>query len=653
MESKDRGIDIIAEIGGIHDYDAAMALFQEKLDSDHLARLKQITDPAININIANAIAMCQPEAVFINTGSEDDRKFIRAMALAKEEEAPLPMQDHTIHFDLKDEQGRIIDRTYYIADPDEKISSLANRMERSDALDEIREIMSNIMHGKTMVVGFYMRGPVGSPVSNPALEITSSAYVSHSAEILYRNAYADFNQEVGRLGHFYTNVHSEGLNRPEDLPSARVFMDRSYRTTYSFNCTYAGNTLLLKKGNHRFSVDKAVYENRGNELSEHMFITGIDGSGGRQTWCTGAAPSGCGKTTTAMAGNHFVGDDLAQMWIADDGSIRSVNPECGIFGIVEDVNQEGDPMLMDILRNQGHEVIWSNVLIDDNNVPQWVGNGEPAPEKGRNFQGDWYAGKKNAEGGKIPMSHPNSRCTVSSTALANYSERAEDPRGVETRVITYSGRDADTMPPVWAAKNPDHGVAIGACIVSAATATEVGATGVKRAPWANAPFIPGALGDYMDAQFKFFNNPKIAEGKKPVMAGLNYFLTHAARGGESQQLLGEKKDVKVWLAWLERKAHDEVEAIETPIGFLPKFKDLLALFNSIITKEYIEDLYTRQFSLYINKIVARIDLQTKAYGQEENIPQKLFQVLEEQKKGLLALRETYGPVVTPEQLQKN
>ncbi len=650
MESKDRGIDIIAEIGGIHDYDAAMALFQEKLDSDHLARLKQITDPAININIANAIAMCQPEAVFINTGSEDDREFIRAMALAKGEEAPLPMQGHTIHFDLKDEQGRIIDRTYYIADPDEKISSLANRMERSDALDEIREIMSNIMHGKTMVVGFYMRGPVGSPVSNPALEITSSAYVSHSAEILYRNAYADFNQEVGRLGHFYTNVHSEGLNRPEDLPSARVFMDRSYRTTYSFNCTYAGNTLLLKKGNHRFSVDKAVYENRGNELSEHMFITGIDGSGGRQTWCTGAAPSGCGKTTTAMAGNHFVGDDLAQMWIADDGSIRSINPECGIFGIVEDVNQEGDPMLMDILRNQGHEVIWSNVLIDDNNVPQWVGNGEPAPEKGRNFQGDWYAGKKNAEGGEIPMSHPNSRCTVSSTSLANYSERAEDPRGVETRVITYSGRDSDTMPPVWAAKNPDHGVAIGACIVSAATATEIGATGVKRAPWANAPFIPGALGDYMDAQFKFFNNPKISEGKKPVMAGLNYFLTHAARGGESQQLLGEKKDVKVWLAWLERKAHGEVEVIDTPIGFLPKFKDLLALFNSIIAKEYTEDLYTRQFSLYIDKIVARIGLQTKAYGQEEKIPQKLFQVLEEQKKGLLALRETYGPVVTPEQL---
>ena len=50
---------------------------------------------------------------------------------------------------------------------------------------------------------------------------------------------------------------------------------------------------------------------------------------------------------------------------------------------------------------------------------------------------------------------------------------------------------------------------IGACIVSAATATEVGAKGVRREPWANAPFTPGALGDYMDAQFEFFNSKQI------------------------------------------------------------------------------------------------------------------------------------------------
>jgi len=652
MFEKKKGIDIVSEIGGITTFDKAMKLFEDKLDDKNLKRIQKIKHAEVIIKIANAIAMCDPDDVFINTGSESDKVLIREMALKNGEEAKLPMPGHTIHFDLKEEQGRIIDRTFYIANEEEDISSLANRMDRAKALTEIQEKMVRIMKGKTMIVGFYMRGPIGSPISNPALEITSSAYVSHSAEILYRNAFSVFDKEVDRLGHFYTNIHSEGRNRPEDLPNARVFMDRSFQTTYSFNCTYAGNTLLLKKGNHRFSVDKSVYENRGKVLSEHMFITGIDGPGGRITWCTGAAPSGCGKTTTAMAGNHFVGDDLAQMWIDENGSIRSINPECGIFGIVEDVNWEGDPYLMKLLREPGTEVIWSNVLIDENGVPHWTGNGEDAPHKGKNFQGEWTKGMTDEHGKEIPMSHPNSRCTLTSSALANYSEISEDPNGVETKIITYSGRDSNTMPPVWATKNPDHGVVIGASIVSAATATEVGATGVKRAPWANAPFIPGSLADYLDAQFKFFGNNNIAEDKKPIMAGLNYFLTHEARGGNSNKLLGEKRDVKVWLAWLERLAHDEVKVIKSSIGYLPKFDDLQNLFKTIIDKDYTQELYIKQFSLYIDNIVSRIDMQIRAYGKEPGISEKLFDILREQKEGLLALKKTYGSVVTPYQLEE-
>jgi phosphoenolpyruvate carboxykinase (GTP) len=429
-------------------------------------------------------------------------------------------------------------------------------------------------------------------------------------------------------------------------------MDRSWRTTYSFNCTYAGNTLLMKKGNHRFAVDKAVYEGGYEELAEHMFITGIKGPEGRVTFMAGAAPSGCGKTTTAMAGNHFVGDDLAQLWIDADGTVRSVNPECGIFGIVEDVNWEGDPHLMALLRKEGTEVIWSNVLIDGDGVPHWTGNGEPPPKEGRNFQGEWYEGKANAAGKPVPVSHPNARCTLASRALANYSEKAEDPAGVETRVITYSGRDSDTMPPVWAAKSSDEGVAIGANIVSAATATEVGAKGVKRAPWANAPFIPGALGDYMEAQFRFFGSSKIAADKRPVLAGLNYFLTDEARGGTSKKLLGEKRDVKVWLAWLERRAHGDVDAIDTPIGYLPKYDDLKQLFGTIIDKDYPEALYVKQFSLYCDNIINRLDLQEEAYGKESNIPGRYFEIIRAQKEGLMALKESFGPVVTPAQLLK-
>ena len=646
------GIDIVQEIGKITTGPAARQLLKERMDPDQYARIANFEMDEIILKIANAAVMCEPDDIFINTGSEADKQVIRDMALEKGEEKALTMEGHTIHYDLKEEQGRIIDRTYYISNPDELVSSLANNMPRKEALETVRTGMTGIMHGKTMVVGFYSRGPVGSPVSNPAIEITSSAYVSHSAEILYRNTYKDFEKEISKLGYFYTNIHSEGLNRPEDLPNARVLMDRAYRTTYSYNCTYAGNTLLLKKGNHRFSVDRSVYEKRGVELSEHMFITCMKDVNGRITGITGAAPSGCGKTTTAMAGDEFVGDDLAQMWIAKDGTVRSVNPECGIFGIVEDVNEEGDPMLMRCLRQPGTEVIWSNVLIDDKGVPHWVGNGETPPDKGFNFQGQWEKGMKDTNGKEIPLSHPNARCTLASDALTNYSPLAEDAAGVETRVVTYSGRDSDTMPPVWTARNSDEGVVIGACIVSAATATEVGATGVKRAPWANAPFIPGALGDYMDAQFKFFGSDKIDNAKRPVLAGLNYFLTHEARGGSGKKLLGEKRDVKVWLSWLDKRSHNDVPAINTPIGFLPKYDDLKALFKARIDKAYPRDLYDKQFSLYVDNIVKRIDLQLEAYGKEENLPAKLFEVLKVQREGLMALKEKYGPIVTPEQLEE-
>lgn len=650
MHDMRKTIDIITELGGVASDDRVMAIFRQYLDEVQLPRILKFHHPGVLSKIANAIALCNPEKVFVNTGSPQDKEFIRLLTITKKEEAPLAMKGHTIHFDLAEEQGRIVDRTFYIADPEDEVSSLANRMDRPAALSQVRSVMKNIMSGKTMMIGFYSRGPIGSPVSNPALEITSSAYVSHSADLLYRNAYDDFENEIERLGHFFTNIHSEGKNRPEDLPNARVLMDRKFRTTYSFNCTYAGNTLLLKKGNHRFAVDKAVYENPGQELAEHMFITGIHGPGGRVTWFAGAAPSGCGKTTTAMAGNEFIGDDLAQMWIAENGSIRSVNPECGIFGIVEDVNQEGDPLLMKILRQPGHEVIWSNVLIDDDRRPHWVGNNEPHPDKGFNFQGEWFKGKTDKNGKPVPLSHPNSRCTLSSSCFETYSKQADNPEGALTRVFTYSGRDSDTMPPVRVAKNSDEGVVIGACIVSAATATEVGATGVKRAPWANAPFIPGALGDYMEAQFKFFGSKKIKQQYRPVMAGLNYFLTEQARGGASPKLIGEKRDVKVWLAWLERYAHDEMGFISSPIGNLPKYEDLKQLFKEIINKDYQKGTYIKQFSLYIDPIVRRMDLQIDAYSKENGVPSILFEILDRQKKELLTLREKHGSIIAPDLL---
>jgi phosphoenolpyruvate carboxykinase (GTP) len=349
-----------------------------------------------------------------------------------------------------------------------------------------------------------------------------------------------------------------------------------------------------------------------------------------------------------MVGTDFIGDDLAQLWIDRDGSLRAINPECGIFGIVQDVNSEGDPHLMKALREEGKEVIFSNVLLDEDGKPRWVGDGEVPPARGINFQGEWWEGKTDEEGKPIPMSHPNARCTLACEAIGNYNKEAgEDPSGVEIKVVTYSGRDSDTMPPVVVAESPDHGVVIGASILSKATATEVGVSGVRRQPWANAPFIPGSLAEYMDAQFMFFHSYRLR--KKPVMAGLNYFLTEGARGGEGDKLLGEKRDVKVWMAWLELRAHKEVDAIRTPIGYIPKYEDLKELFLGI-DKEYSKALYDKQFSLYIDNILARIHLQKEAYSEERNVPWRLFEIYDQQRIELEALKEKHGPIVNVEQL---
>ena len=154
----------------------------------------------------------------------------------------------------------------------------------------------------------------------------------------------------------------------------------------------------------------------------------------------------------------------------------------------------------------------------------------------------------------------------------------------------------------------------------------------------------------MAAQFDFFGSSLIHDDKRPIMAGLNYFLTHGARGGEGKQLLGEKRDVKVWLSWLERLAHKEVATIETPIGYLPRYDDLKSLFAAIIDKDYPEDLYTKQFSLYIDHILGRIALQKAAYSKDENIPSKLFAILDRQREALEALKAAHGPIVPPQAL---
>ncbi|NIR49174.1 hypothetical protein GWO43_11945, partial [candidate division KSB1 bacterium] len=55
-----KGVDILAEVGGITSVDAAKALFNEKLDAKNLDKISKIKTEDALIKIANAISMCEP-----------------------------------------------------------------------------------------------------------------------------------------------------------------------------------------------------------------------------------------------------------------------------------------------------------------------------------------------------------------------------------------------------------------------------------------------------------------------------------------------------------------------------------------------------------------------------------------------------------------
>ena len=107
-----KGTDILSAIGGVNTEDEANSIFKDMMDEANLAKLDKIKNTEVRMKIANAIAMCRPDNVFINDGSEADKQWVREYSLKKGEEKPLAMKNHTIHYDLKDEQGRIVDRTF-------------------------------------------------------------------------------------------------------------------------------------------------------------------------------------------------------------------------------------------------------------------------------------------------------------------------------------------------------------------------------------------------------------------------------------------------------------------------------------------------------------------------------------------------------------
>lgn len=609
------------------------------MDEKSRAKLGAIKNPRVMDIVEKYIKICKPEKVTVLTDSEKDIAYARELALKNGEEKKLKMKGHTVHYDNYYDQARDRQNTKILLPKGKKLSKYIETIGKDEGLKDIFGLMDGIMKGKEMLVCFYCLGPLGSKFSIPCLQLTDSAYVAHNENLLYRQGYGMFKKLNGSKDFFHF-VHSAGeldeRNASRNIGQRRTYIDLEDERVLSINNQYGGSSIGLKKLALRLSISKAARE---DWLCEHMFIMGVHAlNKKRVSYFSGAFPSMCGKTSTAMVpGETIVGDDIAFIRIGDDGAAYAANAECGLFGVIQDINPKDDPVIYKALTTP-RELILSNVL-DVGGVPYWLGMGKEIPERGINHSGEWHEGKKDKEGRLIDPSHKNARFTLRIDDLSNADEKADDQTGVPVSGMIYGGRDSDTSPPVVESLSWSHGVLIGASIESETTAATVGKEGeILHNPMSNIEFLAIPLGVYIENHLKFGDGLD----KQPRIFATNYFLK------ENGEFLNSKLDKKVWLKWMEGRVNDEYGAIETPIGFIPEYGDLKELFNAVFSKEYAKEDYERQFSIRIRRLLERLDRIEKIYKGEENVPDVFHKHIEQQRERLMKARERFGKeVISP------
>jgi len=622
--------------------DAQLELFKSKMDEASLAKLQAIDNANVMDFVAGAIELCEPESVWVGSDADEDIAYCRQLAIDQKEEIPLAMEGHTVHWDGYYDQARKKEVTKYLVPEGETLDSKLNQMPRDEGITEMENLQRGAYKGRKMLVRFLCLGTTNSIFAIPCLQITDSAYVCHSEDLLYRRGYEEFKRQASGNPDFnffrYRHATGEVDERmtSKDYENNRVYMDYTRNCVMSVNTQYAGNTVGLKKLSLRLAIRKADQE--GDWLAEHMFIMRSNGPNGRKTYLAGAFPSACGKTATAMIpGECIVGDDLAYFRVID-GEFRAANVENGIFGIITDVNKEDDPVIWDVLNRPG-EVVFGNLLVKDGK-PYWIGMGVETPTEGENYCGQWHEGLVGPDGRESTLSHKNARYTVKMADLDNADEDWDNPKGLPLGGIIYGGRDSDTNVPVREAYSWEHGICtMGATLESETTSATIGQEGVRK--WnvmSNMDFLSMSVGRYIENNLKFASHIK-----RPKVFGTNYFIK------KDGQFLNGKLDKAVWIKWMELRIHGEAEALDAGCGLIPKYEDLKRLFKEIpvLNKDYTEQEYIDQFTVRIPELLAKHERMQEIYATIDDTPQTWKDEMAAEKERLLKLQAEKGDYISP------
>lgn len=569
--------------------------------------------------------MVQPKDIVWIDGSEEQAESLRRIACSTGELIKLNEEKYPncyLHRTAVNDVARVEGRTFICTRKKEDAGNINNWMDPKECYAKLTKLYTGSYKGKTMYVIPYSMGIVGSEFGKIGIELTDSIYVVLNMLIMTRVG-KNVMDALGDSADFVKGLHATADCSEENRYICHFPEDN---TIWSVNSAYGGNVLLGKKC---FALRIASYLGRKEGwMAEHMLILGIENPKGEVKYVTAAFPSACGKTNLAMLippevyrkkgyKAWTVGDDIAWLRVGEDGRLYAVNPENGFFGVAPGTNEHSN---YNALMTTRKNCIFTNVghNLDDNTV-WWEGMNDQPPHNAINWKGEKWDYTKYDKADKINTScaHPNSRFTAMATNCPCLSSEFNNPKGVPVTAIIFGGRRAKTAPLVYESKSWQHGAFVGSIMASETTAAAAGAIGVvRRDPMAMRPFVGYDMGDYFAHWLEMGKRIPHA----PKIFHVNWFRTDD-EGHFIWPGFGDNMRVVMWIL---ARCAGEVDAVETPIGYVPKPEDINIEGLDGVTVDTIKNLLTIDKNSWLED-VENIKAFYKQVG--DRVPQEMYDEL--------------------------